>query len=97
MAESVDASVSNTDGAIRAGSTPAPGTELENFLVRLSNFFWVAATFPIISTDFDYAMVLCYGIMLWYRWCRWCRWQQQDYREDIAQGGNASGCYCQCA
>ena len=26
MAESVDASVSNTDGAIRAGSTPAPGT-----------------------------------------------------------------------
>ena len=27
MAESVDASVSNTDGAIRAGSTPAQGTE----------------------------------------------------------------------
>ncbi len=49
MAESVDASVSNTDGAIRAGSTPAPGTELENFLVRLSNFFWVAATFPIMG------------------------------------------------
>ena len=27
MAESVDASVSNTDGAIRAGSTPAQGTQ----------------------------------------------------------------------
>ena len=27
MAESVDALVSNTSGAIRAGSTPAPGTE----------------------------------------------------------------------
>ena len=26
MAESVDASVSNTDGETRAGSTPAPGT-----------------------------------------------------------------------
>ena len=31
MAESVDASVSNTDGAIRAGSTPAPGTTKEDF------------------------------------------------------------------
>ena len=28
MAESVDALVSNTSGAIRAGSTPAQGTEL---------------------------------------------------------------------
>ncbi len=27
MAESVDALVSNTSGAIRAGSIPAPGTE----------------------------------------------------------------------
>ena len=27
MAESVDALVSNTSGAIRAGSTPAPGTK----------------------------------------------------------------------
>ena len=27
MAESVDALVSNTSGAIRAGSTPAPGTD----------------------------------------------------------------------
>ena len=29
MAESVDALVSNTSGAIRAGSTPAPGTDNE--------------------------------------------------------------------
>ena len=29
MAESVDALVSNTSGATRAGSTPALGTELE--------------------------------------------------------------------
>ena len=29
MAESVDALVSNTSGAIRAGSIPAPGTEAE--------------------------------------------------------------------
>ena len=30
MAESVDALVSNTSGAIRAGSTPALGTESES-------------------------------------------------------------------
>ncbi len=30
MAESVDALVSNTSGAIRAGSIPAPGTEAES-------------------------------------------------------------------
>ena len=30
MAESVDALVSNTSGAIRAGSTPALGTELNS-------------------------------------------------------------------
>ncbi len=29
MAESVDALVSNTSGAIRAGSTPAQGTDIE--------------------------------------------------------------------
>lgn len=40
MAESVDASVSNTDGEIRAGSTPAPGTELEILPARVSNFFF---------------------------------------------------------
>ena len=36
MAESVDALVSNTSGAIRAGSIPAPGTEAESqYYLRL--------------------------------------------------------------
>ncbi len=34
MAESVDASVSNTDGAIRAGSTPAQGTDTGSGAIR---------------------------------------------------------------
>ena len=37
MAESVDALVSNTSGATRAGSTPALGTELERS--ELLSFF----------------------------------------------------------
>ena len=40
MAESVDALVSNTNGAIRAGSIPAQGTELESLKLRLSNFLY---------------------------------------------------------
>ena len=38
MAESVDALVSNTSGAIRAGSTPAQGTDrrIDNSVLRLS-------------------------------------------------------------
>ncbi len=36
MAESVDALVSNTNGAIRAGSTPAQGTETLCYLLRFS-------------------------------------------------------------
>ncbi len=39
MAELVDATVSNTVGAIRAGSSPAQGTELEILTLRASNFF----------------------------------------------------------
>lgn len=35
MAESVDALVSNTSGAIRAGSTPALGTELRTLTARV--------------------------------------------------------------
>ena len=35
MAESVDALVSNTSGAIRAGSTPALGTELRILTTRV--------------------------------------------------------------
>ena len=38
MAESVDALVSNTSGAIRAGSIPAPGTEAEK-VEKLSPLF----------------------------------------------------------
>ena len=38
MAESVDALVSNTSGATRAGSTPALGTETEK-VFQLSPFF----------------------------------------------------------
>ena len=50
MAESVDALVSNTSGAIRAGSTPALGTEsqvknvsLGFFLCQffLFGYFWI--------------------------------------------------------
>ena len=39
MAESVDALVSNTSGAIRAGSTPAQGTEEETAISCLLFFF----------------------------------------------------------
>ena len=35
MAESVDALVSNTSGAIRAGSTPAQGTEKRILIARV--------------------------------------------------------------
>ncbi len=49
MAESVDALVSNTSGAIRAGSTPALGTESQvknvslGFFVPvfLFGYFWI--------------------------------------------------------
>ena len=42
MAESVDALVSNTSGAIRAGSIPAPGTYNRKPLIfkDLRFFFW---------------------------------------------------------
>ncbi len=39
MAELVDALVSNTSGATRAGSIPALGT-LESLIVKLSGFFY---------------------------------------------------------
>ena len=39
MAESVDALVSNTSGAIRAGSTPAQGTKEGCQLIELQPFF----------------------------------------------------------
>ena len=43
MAESVDALVSNTSGAIRAGSTPAPGTK-----GRGEDYFFFTASVPLI-------------------------------------------------
>ncbi len=49
MAESVDALVSNTSGVIRAGSTPALGTESRNLLFEGSDFFFVGtarASYP---------------------------------------------------
>ena len=41
MAELVDALVSNTNGAIRAGSIPAPGTQFKNpsSSIQLLGFF----------------------------------------------------------
>ena len=41
MAELVDALVSNTNGAIRAGSIPAPGTQRE-VRKNFSFFLWLA-------------------------------------------------------
>ncbi len=49
MAESVDALVSNTSGAIRAGSTPALGTELENFVLKLSNFYFSLSSYCFVD------------------------------------------------
>ena len=46
MAESVDALVSNTSGATRAGSTPALGTRLESKVLRIN----IAALFLLFST-----------------------------------------------
>lgn len=39
MAESVDALVSNTSGAIRAGSTPAQGTKPQRLVTNVSAVF----------------------------------------------------------
>ena len=49
MAESVDASVSNTDGAIRAGSTPAQGTELRILFARV--LFSIFATYQHLGDE----------------------------------------------
>ena len=44
MAESVDALVSNTSGAIRAGSIPAPGTSKKDSALR-----WVFLLVPLLN------------------------------------------------
>ena len=41
MAESVDALVSNTSGAIRAGSIPAPGTSKRLSIMRNAESFYL--------------------------------------------------------
>lgn len=51
MAELVDASVSNTDGAIRAGSTPAQGTELRILITRVLFSFTPTPQLTMLLTD----------------------------------------------
>ena len=41
MAESVDALVSNTNGAIRAGSIPAQGTDRRILIARVLFFIFI--------------------------------------------------------
>ena len=48
MAESVDALVSNTSGAIRAGSTPALGTTSPLHNVYAGDFFLGVFLFPTV-------------------------------------------------
>ena len=48
MAESVDALVSNTSGAIRAGSTPALGTELRILVLRVLFSILAMTHFPVV-------------------------------------------------
>ena len=47
MAESVDALVSNTSGATRAGSTPALGTEAEIQVKLILRFPFLGKTFKL--------------------------------------------------
>ena len=49
MAESVDALVSNTSGAIRAGSIPAPGTETLVECTLRGFFYFLSPHFPHIE------------------------------------------------
>ena len=49
MAESVDALVSNTSGATRAGSTPALGTKIAKDLGISSLAIFILGIFPTFS------------------------------------------------
>ena len=51
MAESVDALVSNTSGATRAGSTPALGTEKNLLIFRLGGFSFLGASDELSSQE----------------------------------------------
>ena len=50
MAESVDALVSNTSGATRAGSTPALGTQMER-VAKLVPFLFIAHVTVFVSKN----------------------------------------------
>lgn len=50
MAELVDALVSNTNGAIRAGSIPAPGTQFKNQVVHTATWFFNFCAFCCLAT-----------------------------------------------
>ena len=56
MAESVDALVSNTSGATRAGSTPALGTSVQNLRKQVLQVIRPAALFligkPLLHIEF---------------------------------------------
>ena len=56
MAESVDALVSNTSGATRAGSTPALGTSVQNLRKQVLQIIRPAALFligkPLLHIEF---------------------------------------------
>ena len=63
MAESVDALVSNTSGAIRAGSIPAPGTNIANYSLEKScktiviQDFFVSTLLSVGTKDYsDYQL-----------------------------------------
>ena len=60
MAESVDALVSNTSGAIRAGSTPAQGTEEETAISCLLFFLKKEQSVPVNGLS-------------WHQWSNPCR------------------------
>ena len=60
MAESVDALVSNTSGATRAGSTPALGTDWgEDSNLLPKTFFWLLHLLPLLIGKVKHFVVAC--------------------------------------
>ena len=60
MAESVDALVSNTSGATRAGSTPALGTDWgEDSNLLPKTFFWLLQLLPLLIGKVKHFVVAC--------------------------------------
>ena len=64
MAESVDALVSNTSGAIRAGSTPAQGTEQR--ILNMGILFSISCPSHLIGLTVDEFLTLRGSSMLVY-------------------------------